>query len=139
MASTAHLAKRFIMPREVEERFEIDASILAYAVYWDPCGDECVVMRIHKNGWVEGGDSDWLAFLELERLNPIIRQHNLGSSDSEAEEALLVDNMRGRFYIVPIGVWYRLESMATKNVELVKAFLEELARGEPVWARSPVP
>lgn len=125
------VAKPFVMPREIEERFEVDASVLAYAVYWEPCGDECMVTRIHKNGWVEGGDSDWMAFLELKRLNPIVSRHNLGSSDFEAEEVLLVDNTRGRFYIVPMDVWHRLESMATKNMELVTAFLEELARGEP--------
>jgi len=98
---TINEVKPFVMPLDIERRWEIDDSVLAYWVYWTPYGDECMVMRLHRNGLVEGGDSDWMAFLELERLNPVMYKHNLGSSDFEAEEVLLVDKVHNRFYFAP--------------------------------------
>ena len=94
--------KNFLMPLEIERRWEVDSDeIIAYAVHWTPWGDECIVDRVLRDGSIWGGDSDWQAFLELERLNPILTKFNLGSSDSEPEHYLLVDKQHNKFYIIP--------------------------------------
>ena len=92
----------FLMPLSIERRWEADGDeVIAYLVYWTPWGDECIVDRILRDGSIWGGDSDWQAFLELERLNPILAKFNLGSSDSEPEHYLLIDKQHNKFYIIP--------------------------------------
>ena len=94
--------KNFLMPLSIERRWEVDSDeVVAYLVHWTPWGDECVVTRIFRDGSLWSGDSDWTAFLELVRLNPILASFNLGSSDSEPEHYLLVDKQHNKFYIIP--------------------------------------
>jgi len=104
--------KNFIMPLSVEKAWEVDSKrVVAYLVHWTPYGDECIVNRIYRNGAILGGDADWQAFLELERLNPILMKFNLGSSDREASQYLLVDKLHNRFYII---------SRKTRIVDILK-------------------
>jgi len=92
---------QFIMPLEIERRFEVDdPRIVAYYVYWTPWGDECMVGCLYRDGTIIESDSDWSAFLELEKLNPIMQHYNLGSSDREAEYMLFVDKIHNKFYFV---------------------------------------
>ena len=94
--------KNFFVPLGIERRWEVDnEDVAGYIVYWTPWGDECIVNRVYEDGHLEGGDADWRAFFELEKLNPILKQFDLGSSDTEASQYLLVDKRHNRFYIIP--------------------------------------
>jgi len=89
------------MPLEFERRFEVDdEQIVAYYIYWTPYGDECMVGRLYRNGFLSEGDSDWATFLELKKLNPIMEHYNLGSSDRMAEYMLFVDKIHNKFYFI---------------------------------------
>ena len=94
-------AKPFFMPLEIEKAWEINEHVIAYWVYWEPCGDECVVGRLYRNGLIEESDSDWQAYLKLENLNPIMQLHELGNSEEEAKEVLFCDKIHGKFYFIP--------------------------------------
>jgi len=105
--------KNFFMPLEIERRLECDGDdVLAYWMHWTPnradwlragrIGDELIVERLHRDGLVEGGDSDWTAWLELESLNPVLAKFNFGSSDEAADYVLLVDKVHNRFYAASI-------------------------------------
>ena len=114
--------KNFLMPFRIERRWNVDdPSVVAYLAFWTPWGDECVVSKIYRNGIITGGDSDWQAFIELELLNPILTQYNLGSSDREPEYYLLVDKIHNKFYLVPTKM---------KIVDVL-----ELVRREGRWLR----
>ena len=88
------------MPLDIERAWQIDENVVCYWAYWTPFGDECIVMRLYKNGILSGGDSDWQAFLKLLKLNPILEDYNLGSSDCEAKHVLFVDKLTNKYYIV---------------------------------------
>jgi len=94
----------FMIPLHVEEAWDIDNTVLAYWVYWTPFGDECIVMRLHDNLVVEGGDADFQAYFELMDFNPHLRAYKLGSSDEEPKEVLLVDKQTNKAFIVPIQI-----------------------------------
>jgi len=95
--------KNFFMSLEIERRLECDGDdVLAYWMHWTPIGDELIVERLHRDGLVEGGDSDWTAWLELESLNPVLTKFNFGSSDEKADYVLLVDKIHNRFYAASI-------------------------------------
>jgi len=106
-------AKPFFMPLEIEKAWEINEDVIAYWVYWEPCGDECIVGRVYGNGLIEESDSDWQAYLKLQGLNPIMQLHELGNSEEEAKEVLLIDRVRNRFYFVP-------KAKLRKTIELIK-------------------
>ena len=96
--------KNFFMPLEIERRLECDGDdVLAYWMHWTPIGDELIVERLHRDGLIEGGDSDWTAWLELENLNPVLMKYNFGNSDEKADYVLLVDKVHNRFYVVPVN------------------------------------
>ena len=105
MGITIYKPSTFILPKNIERRWNITNDVICYWVYWSPFGDECIVSTLRKlNGSyiITSGDSDWLAYLELKNLNAIMSYFNLGSSDEEPEYCLLVDNVRGGIYIAPI-------------------------------------
>jgi len=128
----------FLMPLRLEKRFGITKDVLCYALYWTPMGDEAMCERIYSNGWVVRGDTDWTAWLELERLNPVMAKRSLGSSEETAEEVLLCDNLRGRFYIIPIHVWRRLCRAPLPDVLIflkLAAQIEGDTRGETKYGK----
>jgi len=103
------LVKNFNFPKHLMHRL-IDRfdHIIAFALYWSMGGDEAITCAIRLDGTIVIGDTDWMAYLELERLNPIMERAKLGSSDTEAEEYLAF--FREECYIIPVGLWDKLRS-----------------------------
>mgnify|MGYP000545342740 CR=1 FL=1 len=93
----------FFMPLEVERAWEIGDDVIAYWVYWEPNGDECMVGKVYRNGLIEEGDADWQAYFKLEELNPEMQLHDLGTSTTPPLEVLLVDRIHNKFYFVPLN------------------------------------
>jgi len=57
---------------------------------------------------VEEHDTDWTAYQQMLQLNPHLNGYDLGSSDGEGSEALLVIARTGEAFIVPRSVLYRI-------------------------------
>mgnify|MGYP000135473657 FL=1 len=91
-----------------EEEWEIEPNTICYWFYWTPCGDECIVGRLVDDPdmglMIFEGDEDWNLFLQLESLNPQMREWKLGSSDEEAENCILVDRKTKRIFLVPLNM-----------------------------------
>jgi len=112
--------KQFFIPLRIERAFNVyNDNIIAYWVYWTPDGDECMVGAINKDGLITEYDSDWVAFLELEKINPIMQHYNLGSSDRYAEYVFFVDKIHNKFYFVKrdvnISTLFSLIGLKTKR------------------------
>ena len=85
-----------VIPEEIERRLGVE-SYEYWWTYWTATGDEAMVGRITELLWEEF-DSDWQAYLQLMDFNPHLRNWNLGSSDEEAEDVLLM--VKDKAYIV---------------------------------------
>jgi hypothetical protein len=70
------------------------------ALHWEPCGDE----SFYDDGRSSGTGSPWayLAFVRHPVVAPVIAPYDLGSSDSEARECLVLDRGEKVLYVVPI-------------------------------------
>jgi hypothetical protein len=94
--------------------------------YWTPCGDEIIYTdgRLSADGnWYA-----WLVFTRHKSVAPYLEGYNLGSSDEEATDWLLVDRGTCAMYIGEPG-----EAMAA----LREQYAEQAAAPEPQGAEIP--
>lgn len=70
------------------------------AFHWEPCGDE----SFYDDGQSSGTGSPWayLAFVRHAVVAPEIAPYDLGSSDSEARECLVLDRGEELLYAAPV-------------------------------------
>ncbi len=80
--------------------------VKAFAVYWEPVGDEFVCCAVLRNGITISGDVNPDLMLELEQRNPWLRQLPLGSSDAAPEAVLAF--IDGRPRVMPLSEWRML-------------------------------
>jgi hypothetical protein len=76
------------------------------AFHWEPCGDE----SFYDDGRTSGTGSPWayLAFVRHRAVAQELAPYDLGSSDSEATECLLLDRGEGVLYVAPVRSARRL-------------------------------
>jgi len=130
---TVKQVKNFEIPgyllHRLIDRFD---HAIAFALYWLSGGDRAMVIVIRSDGRIVEGDTDWLAYLELERLNPIMEKAKLGSREEDAEEYLAF--FRNECYLVPIERWDELErrvitcSNSKKALSTVTEFFKQLKK-----------
>lgn len=96
-----------VLSTEIKKAFGIDDSVLFWWTYRSVYDDECIVIRFYGDVLKEG-DADLIAFLQLMEENPHLKEFNLGSSEHEAEQCLLVDNKRPKAYIVSLQDEHRI-------------------------------
>jgi len=89
---------KVFVPNEVERGFGVEDYRL-YWLYWTPCGDEAMLGYIDKHGFIHEETTEWWAYLKLLDLNPHLRKFELGNSDEEAKEVLLIDKKSMRAFI----------------------------------------
>lgn len=83
----ADLALRhFRLPRNWEHAFGYNGDAGQVSFYWTPFGDEAM----YDDGHISG-DGNWQLFLDLYHTLNMGRRYNLGSSDEEADDWLLLD------------------------------------------------
>jgi len=96
------VSKKFVVTPEIRRALGVTEDVLAWSTYWQPLGDEAECYRLHRGGALEGGTSDWLAYQSLERLNAAeMRPYNFGSSESDPEYVVFVDELRQQTSFVP--------------------------------------
>ena len=78
-----------VLPRDYKERLDVEDA-LWWFMWWECVGDECMIATLRRNGLFEEFTSDWVTFMAIMAMNPILEDFNLGSSDEEAEYLLLV-------------------------------------------------
>lgn len=68
--------------------------------HWEPCGDE----SFYDDGRSSGTGSPWtyLAYVRHPAVAPEVVAFNLGSSDCEAEECLVLDRDEQSVYVAPV-------------------------------------
>jgi hypothetical protein len=69
------------------------------AFHWEPCGDESV----YDDGRTSGTGSPWayLAYVRHPAVAPKVAPYNLGSSDREAAEWLVLDRTEQALHVAP--------------------------------------
>jgi len=67
------------------------------AFYWTPCGDEVIYTDGHLSA--DGYWHSWLLFTRHRTIAPYLQEYNLGSSDEEATDWLLVDRETYALYV----------------------------------------
>jgi len=87
-----------VVPAEIEKAFGIE-KFRFYWLYWTPWGDEAMLGC--SNGGLYEEVTDWQAYLQLMELNPHLKDFELGNSEEEAKEVLLIDKKKRKAYIVP--------------------------------------
>jgi hypothetical protein len=93
------------------------------AFHWEPCGDE----SFYDDGRGSGTGSPWayLAFVRHPVVAPEIAPYDLGSSDSEARECLLLDQGEQVLYAAPVRSARRF--LAEQHPPLPELAAEELS------------
>jgi len=86
------------LPRNWERAFGYEGDARYVAFFWHPVGDEAM----YDDGRCSG-DGEWSMFLELERQRyPAILAHDVGSSDFEATEWLVLDRETRELFVMPV-------------------------------------
>jgi hypothetical protein len=86
-----------VLPRNWERAFGYDGEARYVAFYWTPVGDEAR----YDDGQVSG-DGNWRLFVTLRHQHPELDHHyNLGYSDVEAEDWLLLDRETRDLVVLP--------------------------------------
>ncbi|UYL64994.1 MAG: hypothetical protein QIT33_gp32 [Methanophagales virus PBV300] len=99
------------LPYDYKERLDVEDALWWFA-WWECVGDECIVATLRRNLSFEEFTSDWVTFMAIMAMNPVLEDFNLGSSDEEAEYMLLVkenddeDNGEKTAYIVSTSSFY---------------------------------
>jgi hypothetical protein len=88
---------KVFVPEEVEMQLGVEDCKL-YWLYWTPYGDEAMLGYI-KDGVIYEETTAWWAYLKLLDLNQHLRKFELGNSDEEAKEVLLIDKKRRKAFI----------------------------------------
>ena len=87
------------VPPMLEEAVGYPGDAAFLALYWTPLGDEV----IYEDG-VRSGTGAWAPFLAFKRhpaVAPVLAPYDLGSSDAEARDWLLLDRRARRLYVGP--------------------------------------
>jgi len=96
------------LPYDYKERLDVEDAPWWFA-WWECVGDACIVATLRRNLSFEAFTSDWVTFMAIMAMNPVLEDFNLGSSDEEAEYMLLVkedyceDNREKVAYIVSVA------------------------------------
>jgi hypothetical protein len=79
-------------------RFGGDARYIAFK--WTPYGDEA----LYNDGRLSatGNWQAFLAYIQHPTVNPFLRDYDLGSSDSEAKHAIILDQEKQEVFISPV-------------------------------------
>jgi len=85
------------LPRNWERAFGYDGEARYVAFYWTPVGDEAM----YDDGQVSG-DGNWQMFLLVRHDHPELdRRYNLGYSETEADDWLLLDRETRSLVVLP--------------------------------------
>jgi len=85
------------VPPMLEKAIGYNGDARFVSFHWTPGGDEA----FYDDGW-RGGIGNWqgyLAFIQHPTVHPMIAQYNLGSSDREAQQSLILDRQTRKLYV----------------------------------------
>jgi hypothetical protein len=86
-----------VLPRNWEQAFGYDGEARYVAFYWTPIGDEA-----RYDDGQASGDGNWQMFLLVRHEHPELDRHcNLGFSETEADDWLLLDRETRGFVVLP--------------------------------------
>jgi len=113
----------------------VKLSPICFCLYWEPSGDEAVVYMLFADGDIAGGDTDWITFLDLEKINPAMRNAKIGSSDFEAIEYLVFYGYTyQKCFIIHRRLWELLKTLIRTRpksrtpMEVIEKFFEVLEK-----------
>jgi hypothetical protein len=94
------------VPPDLAKTFGYEGDARYVAFYWSPAGDEVM----YDDGR-SSGTGEWHAFAvyrDHRNVAPELRTCNLGHSDGEADQWLIVDQTQNQAYVAPVALAPRL-------------------------------
>lgn len=87
------------VPPTLEQALGYTGHARLVSFHWEPVGDEAM----YDDG-VLSGDAAWpayLSYVQHPKVEPALRAYNLGSSECEARDFLVLDRVERKLYVLP--------------------------------------
>ena len=88
------------VPPMLESAFGYTGDAPFVAFYWEPCGDE-LAWRDGQRSVVGASWYAWLSFLRHPAIAPILVAYHFGSSETEADDWLILDRLNRQIAVAP--------------------------------------